>query len=86
MRRMGFPLLGGFGLGGLLGSPLTSRLGYLLRRNSASQAQYQAYQSYPAAGTNDDLLEKLRLLSEVRDRGVLTDNEFENEKRRLLNR
>lgn len=85
MRRLGFPLFGGFGLGGgLFGSLLTGGLGTLLGRNGANQGQV-SYQPGPAAGAGDAAQEKLKILSELHDRGILTDDEFEEEKR-LLNR
>jgi len=87
LRRMGFPLLGGFGTGGgLFGSFLAGELGYLLGRNGANQGQVPAYQPEAAAGASDAALEKLKILSELHDRGILTDAEFEEEKSRLLNR
>lgn len=41
-------------------------------------------QAPPAADGGDDTLEKLQKLADLRDRGALTDEEFEDEKRKLL--
>lgn len=41
-------------------------------------------QAPPAADGGDDTLEKLQKLADLRDRAALTDEEFEDEKRKLL--
>jgi hypothetical protein len=38
----------------------------------------------PAAGQEDDPLEKIKELGELRDRGLITQDEFDAQKRRLL--
>lgn len=98
MRRGGMPLIGmGMGMG--MGSPLftglmAGGLGYLLGSNS-NQPQYpqvvqmmppqaQTQQTAPAAPAGADTLAQLKLLGELHDNGVLTDEEFTREKSRLL--
>jgi hypothetical protein len=82
MRRMGFPLLGmGFGMGPLFTGLLAGGLGYLLGSNS--QPNPQMAQGQPAAPSADTLAQ-LKLLGELHDKGVLTDDEFTREKTRLL--
>jgi hypothetical protein len=90
----------GFGVGPLMSGLLTGGMGYLLGQNSANRAnqQMQAQQQVPpyyyqppamsssSSNTGDDVLKQLQLLGELHERGVLTDQEFESEKRRLLNR
>lgn len=95
MRRMGFPLLGmgmGFGMGPLMTGLMAGGLGYLLGSNSnqAPNPQYPQGMPYPqqgqpaAAPANQDTLAQLKLLGELHDKGVLTDDEFTREKARLL--
>jgi Short C-terminal domain len=93
MRRGGFPLLGmgmGFGMGPLMTGLMAGGLGYVLGSNSNQQPQYpqQGYpapvQGQPAAPTSVDTLAQLKLLGELHDKGVLTDDEFTREKNRLL--
>lgn len=43
-----------------------------------------AEQPTAAAGGTDDMLAQLRELGELRDSGVLTDEEFEQQKRRIM--
>ncbi len=100
MRRYGVPLFGGmgmgFGLGPLLSGLLTGGLGYLIGRESSNpqmlpQQQYPQYPpqqapSAPASPTDESKLAQLKLLGELHDSGVLTDEEFVREKQRLLNR
>lgn len=98
MGRGGPPLMGGLGMGvrslfGGLFSPLLTGLlgggaGYLLGSNSANQQGQQAEQTATAndfaANTDDTKLAQLQNLGELRDSGVLTDDEFAREKSRLL--
>jgi Short C-terminal domain len=50
-----------------------------------SQAQAPAPAAAPAAGgMTDDTIEQLQKLGALRDSGVLTDEEFEAQKRKLL--
>ncbi len=56
------------------------RLGFLLGRAiSRGQAEYQA-----GAAQEGSRTEELERLADLHDRGVLDDEEFEREKRRLL--
>lgn len=100
MRRRGFPLLfpmGGFGMGmgmggSFLGDLAAGGIGYLMGRQSAQQApQYQApqyqppaNQQAPAASGGNERLAQLQLLGHLRDSGLLTNDEFEAEKRKIL--
>ena len=51
---------------------------------SAAAGATPGGQAAPAADGGDDTLEKLQKLADLRDRGALTDEEFEDEKRKLL--
>jgi len=121
MRRSGFPLMGGFGMGmggfggsSLLGDLAAGGIGYLLGSRSAQQQapqyqtpqyqpppqqyqqapqyqapQYQAppaasYQQAPAAQANNEQLAQLKLLGHLRQSNLLTDDEFEEEKQKIL--
>ena len=121
MRRGGFPLFGGMGLGmgsggGLLGDLMAGGLGYMMgRQQGASQnqqyppqyqqavpqyqqypPQYQQYPQYqqavpqyqppPTQGdAQNSQLAQLRLLGRLHDSGVLTNDEFQAEKQKILN-
>jgi hypothetical protein len=51
----------------------------------AAQAQYAAPPPAPAApASGDDMIEQLEKLGELRDKGILTDAEFEAQKAKLL--
>ena len=91
--------MGGMGMGMGMGSPLLTGLlggglGYLLGSNSANQQagqqvqqvapQYQAPQGAQAAPASGDSLAQLKLLGQLHDSGVLTDEEFTREKNRIL--
>src|SRR5579875_109830 len=112
-RRIGFPLIGGWGLGGLggfgggglLGDLLSGGVGYMIGKNSAqNQQQYQQYPQYPpqyqqpapqyqppaqastpTGSTQNNRLAQLKLLGQLHDQGVLSDDEFQAEKQRILN-
>jgi membrane protease subunit (stomatin/prohibitin family) len=95
---MGLFGMGGMGMGMGMGSPLLTGLmggglGYLLGSNSANQQANQqvqqvapTYQQPQAAPPSADNLAQLKLLGELHDSGVLTDEEFTREKNRILNR
>lgn len=95
MRRGGFPLIGlGMGMGGpLLTGLMAGGLGYLLGSNS-NQPQnpqvvqmmpgQQPYQGQPQSPAGADKLAQLKLLGELHERGVLTDEEFTREKNQIL--
>jgi hypothetical protein len=74
--------------------PLIGALSYLivrgtgmhLRENRQLEANEQAVRSYvqEAAGTSSSAAEELNKLAALRDRGVLTDEEFATQKARVL--
>ena len=73
------PGLQPFGRSGLLGELIVGGLGYLLGRQ---QGQYQ--QRQPQANTQSDQLAQLRLLGQLRESGVLTEEEFQEQKQKIL--
>jgi len=99
MRRGGMPLFGmgmGMGMGGpLMTGLMAGGLGYLLGSNTnqpqnpqvvqmmPAQQPYQGQQPTPASS---DKLVQLKLLGELHDKGVLTDEEFTREKNQILGR
>jgi len=89
MRRVGFPFLGlgmGFGMGPLFTGLMAGGLGYLLGSHSNLAGTPPAVPGYKQAqpGANPDTLVQLKLLGELHDKGVLTDEEFTREKNQLL--
>jgi hypothetical protein len=80
----------GFGMGPLFTGMMAGGLGYLLGSNSNQGQNPQVVQvmppaqGQPAAPANTDVLAQLKLLGELHDKGVLTDDEFTREKNRLL--
>jgi len=76
LRRPGLPP---FGRSGLLGGLLVGGLGYLLGRQ---QGQYQ--QRQPQANAQSEQLAQLRLLGQLRESGVLTEEEFQEQKQKIL--
>ncbi|MGB8213732.1 MAG: SHOCT domain-containing protein [Anaerolineales bacterium] len=95
MRRGGFPLIGmGMGMGGpLMTGLMAGGLGYLLGSNTnqqqppqVMQVPYQGQPAAPASPSGEDKLTQLKLLGELHDRGVLTDEEFTREKNQILGR
>lgn len=95
MRRFGAPLvlpMGGYG-SPLLTGLLAGGIGYALGNQSAQQNQpppvYQPYpyQVQPGQAPPDaesGKLAQLKLLGELHESGVLTDDEFERQKQRIL--
>ncbi len=92
MRRFGAPLvlpMGGYG-SPLLTSLLAGGIGYALGSQSAPQNQPPAvYQPspYPYQAPLDaesGKMAQLKLLGELHDSRVLTDDEFERQKQRIL--
>jgi Short C-terminal domain len=77
-RRPGLPP---FGRGGLLGDLIFGALGYLIGRQQG-QSQYQ--QRPPQANAQSDQLAQLRLLGRLRESGVLTEEEFQEQKQKIL--
>jgi hypothetical protein len=76
LKRPGLPP---FGRSGLLGGLLVGGLGYLLGRQ---QGQYQ--QRQPQANAPSEQLAQLRLLGQLRESGVLTEEEFQEQKQKIL--
>lgn len=85
-RYRGGPFLRGpglppFGRSGLLGNLIVGGLGYLIGLQQG-QNQYQLRQ--PQAGAQSDQLAQLRLLEQLRESGVLTEEEFQEQKQKIL--
>ena len=78
LRRPGLPP---FGRSGLLGNLIAGGLGYLIGRQQV-QTQYQ--QRQPQANPQSDQLAQLRLLGQLRESGVLTEEEFQEQKQKIL--
>jgi hypothetical protein len=78
LRRPGLPP---FGRSGLLGELLVGGLGYLIGR---WQVQNQYQQRQPQANAQSDQLAQLRLLGQLRESGVLTEEEFQEQKQKIL--
>ena len=83
---------------GLLGDLLAGGVGYFLgsrmsaQRNQQYAAPYQQYQTpyqqYPqpsATGTSSDVLAQLKALGQLRESGILTEEEFQVQKQKILN-
>jgi hypothetical protein len=77
-RRPGLPP---FGRVGLLGDLLIGGVGYLIGRRQG-QSQYQ--QRSPRATTQSDQLARLQVLGQLRESGVLTEEEFQQQKQKIL--
>jgi DNA segregation ATPase FtsK/SpoIIIE-like protein len=61
---------------------------YQAPQYQAPQPQYQnaaPYQQAPAGGASNEALSQLKLLGHLRDSGMLTNDEFEAEKQKILN-
>jgi hypothetical protein len=90
---LGGPMFGGFGMGlgsGLMGDLLAGGLGYYLGKrstqgNQASFAPYQQYAQPSATNQSNNTLTQLKLLGQLRESGILTEEEFQEQKQRLLN-
>ena len=61
------------------------------RWSSQEEQQYAQQQQYaqpapaPAAGPDDDSIAKLKQLAELKDQGILTQEEFDAQKAKILN-
>ena len=66
---------------GLLGGLLVGGLGYLIGRQ---QMQNQYRQRQPQANAQSDQLAQLKLLGQLRESGVLTEEEFQEQKQKIL--
>jgi hypothetical protein len=73
-----------FGRSGLLGDLIFGGLGYLIGRQQV-QNQYQQ-QRQPRASAQSDQLAQLSLLGQLRESGVLTEEEFQEQKQKILQR
>ncbi len=71
LKRPGLPP---FGRSGLLGNLIIGGLGYLIGRQ----------QGQPQVNTQSDQLAQLRLLGQLRESGVLTEEEFQEQKQKIL--
>lgn len=78
LRRPGLPP---FGRSGLLGNVIVGGLGYLIGRQ---QVQNQFQQRQPQASAQSDQLAQLRLLGQLRESDVLTEEEFQEQKQKIL--
>ena len=57
---------------------------YAARRGArAGQQEQEPYEPAPAEGAGDPI-EQIRQLNELREQGILTEEEFSDEKRKLL--
>lgn len=71
--------------------PLVGVLGYLIVRghamhehHAADQAQYAAFRRFQSRGTSGDTMDDVSKLADLRDRGVLTNEEFDRAKAKAL--
>jgi hypothetical protein len=58
--------------------------GIVAQRQAAYQEQVSAPQPPPPTPAGDDVIARLKQLAELRDQGVLTDEEFAAQKARVL--
>ena len=72
-RRPGLPP---FSRSGLLSDLIAGGLGYLIGR--------QSQQRQPRANAQSEQLAQLRLLGQLRESGVLTEAEFQEQKQKIL--
>ena len=82
--------------GGLLGDLLAGGVGYFLgsrmsaQRNQQYTTPYQQYQTpyqqYPQpSGPSSNVLAQLKALGQLRESGILTEEEFQGQKQKILN-
>ena len=71
--------------------PLIGVLGYLIVRGhtlhehqAQDRAQYEAFRQFRQAPKSGGTVDDLHMLADLRDRGVLTDEEFERAKAKVL--
>jgi hypothetical protein len=82
LRRPGLPPFGG---PRLLSNLLAGGLGYMLgRQQSQNQYQPQYRTSQTQASAQSDQLAQLKLLGQLRESGVLTEEEFQEQKQKIL--
>jgi hypothetical protein len=77
LRKPGRPPTGRGGRGGLVGGLLVGGLGYLIGRQQAQNQHQQA-------PSQNDQLAQLKLLGQLRESGVLSEEEFQEQKRKIL--
>jgi len=71
--------------------PLIGVLGYLIIRGhtmhehqARDRAQFDSFRHFAEGGSSGAIADELHKLADLRDRGVLTDEEFERAKAKLL--
>jgi Short C-terminal domain/Phospholipase_D-nuclease N-terminal len=76
---------------GIFVFPLIGVLGYLIVRGhtmhehqAEDQARYEAFRQYSRRATSGGSADDVSKLAELRDRGILTDEEFERAKAKAL--
>ena len=94
MRRMGRPgLLGVAARTAVIAGTATAASGAVARRGQQRAAQQEAAQQQvqqapapePAAvGGENSMIEELKQLAELKDQGILTDEEFQAQKAKVL--
>jgi hypothetical protein len=68
--------------GGLLNDVLVGGLGYLIGRQQAQNQSQQRQQ--PQSHAHSNQLAQLQLLGQLRESGVLTEEEFQEQKHKIL--
>ena len=61
-----------------------ARQGYQQQQEMIAAQQQAPAQQQPAAASREDTIEQLKKLGELRDSGILTEEEFQKEKRKIL--
>jgi len=94
MRRMGRPgLLGVAARTAVIAGTATAASGAVARRGQQRAAQQEAAQQQvqqapapepAAAGGENSMIEELKQLAELKDQGILTDEEFQAQKAKVL--
>ena len=54
------------------------------KRSAESQAAQQAQTTEPASESVDSAIEQLKQLAELKDQGILTQEEFDHKKKQIL--
>lgn len=84
LRRPPLPPLGRIGRGGLLNDLLIGGLGYMIGRQQTQTQYRQRRPQQPQNSAQNEQLAQLKLLGELRESGVLTEEEFQAQKQRIL--
>lgn len=82
MRRIGLAPVRGWRRGRLMSGLVIGGLGYMLGRQQAQVQQHYAAQAHSNA--QNEQLAQLKQLGELRASGVLTEEEFQLQKQRIL--